>query len=68
MKGRVMSMNSSRTSVGIGSSMQIFGRDRASRRRTSSIVYSLKPVNIFPLHGERVEGSAARTFSTLVLE
>jgi len=67
-----MSMNSSRTSVGMGSSMQVFGGDRAITRRTSSIVYSLKLVNIFPLDDEYVGGSAsavaARTSSTLVLK
>ena len=64
-----MSMNSSLV-WGMGSSMQVFGGDCASTRRTSSSVYSLKPVNSLPLDDEYVGGSpsavAARTSSTFI--
>src|SRR5664279_2109279 len=53
-----MSIDSSKISVGIGSIMQVFGGDRSSTRRTSSIVYSLKHDSGFTPDDEYTGGSA----------
>ena len=65
-------MTFSRTSVGMGSSMQVFGGDHASSCQTSLVMYSLRPVNIYPLDDEFVRGLASavavHTSSNLVLK
>jgi len=70
LQGSITSINSKRTSVGMGFNMQVFGGERNSTRRTLSIVYSLKAVNCSPQEDVYVVGisSGARTASILVLK